>query len=54
MPKWTFCRKCGWHSAGEFSDCPACDSKNVKIVDTSLPPADAKGSDFYPAKEEAG
>lgn len=51
MGKWSFCRKCGWHASGTFEDCPSCDSKNVKVVDTDLS-VDDKGATFHPSKEE--
>lgn len=49
---WTFCRRCAWHSAGRFEECPECGNKSVRVVDNKLL-LDPKG-DFFPAKEEAG
>lgn len=36
MGKWSFCTHCGWHSAGIFDGCPACDSKDVRHPDNDL------------------
>jgi hypothetical protein len=49
-PVWTFCRLCGWHSAGCFEACPKCGNKKVNVVDNGLL-LEEIGGDFYPAKE---
>jgi hypothetical protein len=41
MGEWSFCPKCGWHSTGNFDECPGCDSKDVHHMDNDLP-LDAK------------
>jgi ribosomal protein L37E len=47
---WTFCRRCGFHSAGRFSECPECGNKSVRVVDNGWL-LEEKGGDFYPTKE---
>jgi anaerobic ribonucleoside-triphosphate reductase len=47
---WTFCRRCGFHSAGRFSECPECGNKKVNVVDNGLL-LEEKG-EFEKTKEE--
>jgi anaerobic ribonucleoside-triphosphate reductase len=49
---WTFCRRCGWHSAGRFEVCPKCGNKKVNVVDNGLL-LEEKG-EFGKAKEGKG
>jgi len=49
MGEWSFCRKCGWHSIGNFDLCPNCDSKDVHHLDNELL-LDAK-DDLFTNKE---
>jgi primosomal protein N' len=50
---WSFCRRCSWHSAGRFDECPECGNKSVRVVDNGLL-LEEIGGDFYPAKEGKG
>lgn len=45
MDIWSFCRKCGWHSTGEFDACPRCGSKAVRHFNTD-PLPNVKGNLF--------
>jgi len=47
--KWTFCRACGFHSSGRFSECPKCGNKKVNVVDNGLLLEEKE--DLYKAKE---
>jgi len=47
---WSFCRRCSWHSAGRFSECPECGNKKVNVVDNGLLLEEKE--DLYKAKEE--
>ena len=52
MGEWSFCRKCGWHSMGNFDGCPSCNSKRVHHLDNDLP-LDAK-DDLFMGREKEG